>query len=75
MAAKKTAAPKTKTKKAIRSNGNRMLLELNESDYDLLEGIVARYYDKVRSPNKAFVVRQLIRNAAESKDLPPLKLP
>ncbi len=69
------AIKKRKTKKPPRSNDNRMLLELNDADYELLESIVARYYDLIRSPNKAFVIRQLIRHAAETTALPPLKLP
>jgi hypothetical protein len=65
------AAKKNGSKTAIRG----MLLELNESDRDLLDKLVGRYGHLVQSPNKAFVIRQLIRNASEAAKLPPLKLP
>jgi len=75
MAAKKTKTkPKSKTQ-SKRGDRQGMLLELKEDDRDLLDGLVGRYGTLVQSPNKAFVIRQLIRNASESDKLPPLKLP
>ncbi len=74
MAAKKTKTKKSKTQ-SLRGDRRGMLLELNTEDYTLLEELVNRYRPLVQSPNKAFVVRQLVRHASESKELPPLKLP
>lgn len=75
MATKKTK-PKSKSNTQTRRGDRQgMLLELNDDDRSLLDGLVGRYANVVQSPNKAFVIRQLIRNASESKELPTLKLP
>lgn len=74
MATKKTK-PKKSTTQTRRGDRQGMLLELNDDDRSLLDGLVGRYANLVQSPNKAFVIRQLIRNASESKELPVLKLP
>ncbi len=74
MAAKKTKPKKSKTQ-SLRGDRQGMLLELTTEDRSLLDALVDRYRPLVQSPNKAFVIRQLVRHASESKELPPLKLP
>ncbi len=63
------------TKPGKRRRGNRkgMVLELEPTDADLLEGLVERYQKPLGGDaNKARVLRQLIRHAAALKTLPPL---
>lgn len=69
------AVKKTEPKTDRRGDRTGMLLELKDEDRSMLDTLVERYAKLVQSSNKAFVIRQLIRNAHESKKLPPLKLP
>ena len=71
---RKENKPTRKTARVARDR-NPMPIELNDADRALLDDLVDRYRKVAHDPNKVFVIRQLIRNASESKELPPLKLP
>ncbi len=58
--------PNTKQKKP------KMLLALGSGDRALLEELIERYRKSVARPNKAWVLRQLIRNAHRQKSVPPV---
>jgi len=61
--------PKEKTRKR-----NGYMIELVEEDKDKLNVLVDRYRPMVGSlTNRAFVIRQLIRNAFDAKKVPPVR--
>lgn len=49
-----------------------MVLELEPADRELLENLVKRFEKVVTNPSRAWVLRQLIRNAHKATKLPPV---
>lgn len=67
--------PKKTPSSKARGGRHRMLLELDESDMKLLDKLDGRYRELIgiAKPNRVFVIRQLIRVAADWPKLPPIK--
>lgn len=61
--------PKRRT---ARGNRYTTILELELDDQVLLESLIKRYDTVAEDSSKSFVLRQLIRHAAET-DLPPIR--
>jgi hypothetical protein len=51
-----------------------MVVELAPVDIERLDNLVSRYRQVSESSNRVFVIRQLIRHAADGEKLPALKL-